>query len=295
MLHDERSRVFRWTDAQIAIISGSHFGEIEHVRLVRSILEKGAFPESSLLCGPESPKDPEAAAALIRAGRGAGPLHNTCSGEHAGLLAYASLFSSELAYTDLQHPLHERCLAYLSQVFDTHFARISSAIDDCNLPTRALPLRSLALGFSRLANPSGLQPDIAAPLDSVREAMTRQPYYVGGRLSLDTRLISSGIIAKSGTEAVLGLGIKLHGEGASTSSIGVAIKVLDGSPRSLGCVALQLLEELGAMTPEIRRALESFTGPIRNASGVEVGRFILDRSNLRFARPAANARGSQDD
>lgn len=59
---------------EIAVMSASHSGQAFHVDAVRSILSKIGLDESALRCGAQE-------------GRGPSPLHNNCSGKHAGVLA----------------------------------------------------------------------------------------------------------------------------------------------------------------------------------------------------------------
>ena len=80
---------FRLGDAEIALASASHNGAPIHTDAVADWLAGVGLSERDLECGAHPPMDEEAARALTRAGRAPGPLHNNCSGKHAGFLTTA--------------------------------------------------------------------------------------------------------------------------------------------------------------------------------------------------------------
>ena len=77
---------FGFTSREIAIIAGSHSGEPYHLETVRDILAKVGLDERALACGAHAPLDEQSAAALVAKGEQPLPIHNNCSGKHAGLL-----------------------------------------------------------------------------------------------------------------------------------------------------------------------------------------------------------------
>ena len=77
-------------------------------------------------------------------------------------------------------------------------------------------------------------------------------------------------IGKEGAEGVYAVALLPHGRGAA---LGVAFKIEDGSARARDAVTLAVLERLGVLPVEIRRALAAYAEPPScNARGVEVGR-----------------------
>ena len=77
---------FDLTGEEIALTCASHGGEPIHVSTAAAMLRKGEFDETDLLCGAHVPYDEKAAAELRAAGEQPSPLHNNCSGKHAGML-----------------------------------------------------------------------------------------------------------------------------------------------------------------------------------------------------------------
>ena len=74
-------------DGELAVACASHSGDGVHLEAVRSLLAKAGLDESYLACGAHWPMSDEASRELIRAGRRPTPIHNNCSGKHAGMLA----------------------------------------------------------------------------------------------------------------------------------------------------------------------------------------------------------------
>src|SRR5688500_16317449 len=97
---------FDLTGEEIALTCASHGGEPVHVAAAAALLRKGELDEEDLLCGSHLPYDEKAAADLRAAGESPTPLHNNCSGKHAGMLLATQLMDVPSAhYIDAGHPL----------------------------------------------------------------------------------------------------------------------------------------------------------------------------------------------
>jgi L-asparaginase len=82
-------------------------------------------------------------------------------------------------------------------------------------------------------------------------AMTHHPQMVAGEGAFDTELMKlteGELVSKSGAEGIQCIG--RVGEG-----MGLAIKVLDGSKRAKYAVAIQLLKQMGWITPAVSETL----------------------------------------
>ena len=78
-------------------------------------------------------------------------------------------------------------------------------IDGCSIPTYAVPLKSLAHGFARMATGTGLAPERAAAARRLIDACMAEPFYVAGTDSADTTLMQAApgrIFVKTGAEGV---------------------------------------------------------------------------------------------
>jgi L-asparaginase II len=219
---------------ELAIACASHEARPEQLRVAGSLLARAGRVEEDLECGP------------VNGSR----LRHNCSGKHAGMLLLCRLRGWEHpGYRLPEHPLQSELLELVSRAGDADATTLPTAVDGCGVVTFALPLRAMALAFSRLAT---------GQLDGagrVLEAMLRHPDLVGGPEASDTRVMLErpGAIAKRGAEGVLCVGLP--------DGTGIAVKVEDGSNR--------------AVTPAVGAFLgisELAEIPIENSLGEEVGR-----------------------
>ncbi|MBI2213430.1 MAG: asparaginase [Acidobacteria bacterium] len=280
---------FDLTEEELALICASHGGEPFHVATAAAILRKGEFDESDLRCGPHMPYEERAAAELRLSGEGPSPLHNNCSGKHAGMLLYCEMLDLPTSsYLDRDHPLQIDIANVLSEFCRQEPDEIPTAIDGCSVPTFFLSLYRAALAYARLgATALGMDepasiPEFVPHARAVLEAMSGHAEYVAGGHSITTPLMQSfdgDLLGKEGAEAFYGM-LVLPSAGRSGSRpelfecgpLGVAIKVADGTaPRGRDPVILETLRQLGVDPgdkPLLRPYLDN---RLLNAAGVEVG------------------------
>ncbi|HXG57818.1 MAG TPA: asparaginase [Thermoanaerobaculia bacterium] len=281
---------FGLTGEEIALTCASHGGEPIHVSTAAAMLRKGDFDESDLLCGAHMPYDEKAAADLRAAGEEPSPLHNNCSGKHAGMLLATKVMDVPSArYTDPEHPLQVLMRTTLGEFAGVAADVIPIAVDGCGVPAFYLSLYRAAYAYARLMATSGGS-DIPGALErycdtasTIVEAMTTFPQYVAGGWSLTTPLLRAfggELLAKEGAEgfyamalapslvATLSDRLRL----TSDAPIGVAIKIDDGSMgRARNAVILRTLELLGIELddkPDLEPHRDWF---VRNVAGMLVG------------------------
>ena len=96
---------FGLSDEELALACASHSGEAAHVAGVERILAKVGLTTSDLRCGAHWPIAQAAAAVVARSGAPT-PLHNNCSGKHAGFLCVARALGVDHAdYWRPEHPV----------------------------------------------------------------------------------------------------------------------------------------------------------------------------------------------
>ena len=140
-------------DEEIALCCSSHSGEADHLRVARSVLAKANVEENYYDCGPHNPISTEATYELVRQGNQPQQVHNPCSGKHAGMLATAKHLGAPLqGYVDINHPVQRAVVATLSRYCDVDVGAVPYGIDGCTLPSWALPLYKVALGFAKLGS-----------------------------------------------------------------------------------------------------------------------------------------------
>lgn len=222
--------------AELAIAAGSHTGEDEHVRVIRSILARGGLGEDALGCPADWPEDDATRDRLIRAGKLRSPIRMNCSGKHAAMLLACAVNGWSIDdYLDPSHPLQKHVLATVAEMTDTPVSH--TAVDGCGAPLFGTTVRGLAIAFRKLVTAS---PDEAA--GRVASAMRAHPFYVGGTGQANTELMRllPGVLAKGGAEGVIGV--------AGPNGTAVSMKVIDGSPRATTLIAIRVLEFLGIDT-----------------------------------------------
>src|SRR5438552_2866086 len=277
------------TGEEIAITCASHGGEAVHVATAAALLRKGDFDEEDLLCGAHVPYDEKAAAELRASGEPASPLHNNCSGKHAGMLLAAKAMDAPSAnYIDAVHPLQGVMRTTLADFAGVEAQEIPTAIDGCGVPAFFLSLHRAAYAYARLMATSegsgaGALDRYVESAGHVIEAMTAFPYFVAGSWSMTTPLIEAfggGLIAKEGAEGFYAMAVAPTFVPALTDrlkladdcAIGIALKIDDGSmTRGRNPVILKTLDLLGfdvASKPELQRYRE---WPLRNVAGTLVG------------------------
>jgi L-asparaginase II len=280
---------FDLTGEEIAITCASHGGEPVHVATAGALLRKGDFDEDDLLCGAHMPYDEKAAAELRASGEEPSPLHNNCSGKHAGMLLATKVMDLPSArYIDGEHPLQSVIRGTLGDFAGVDAQQIPTAIDGCGVPAFFLSLHRTAYAFARLmATGEGAAPGslerYATSAGHVIEAMTAFPYFVAGAWSMTTPLmeaLAGGLVAKEGAEGLYAMAVAPSFASTLTErlkladdcAIGIALKIDDGSmTRGRNPVILKTLEMLGvdvSARPELQRYRE---WPLRNVVGTLVG------------------------
>ncbi len=259
---------------ELAVIIASHNAEKPHLDAVRSILKKSGFKESDLQCGAHAPYYRPAALDLSRSGKKPTPLHNNCSGKHAGMLALARFLGAPArSYLSPGHPVQQAILEVLSRFTGAPEGAVLRGTDGCSAPTFALSLRELALGYARLLDPHFGTPEERGAADRVVGAMRAHPQMVAGTGRLCTalmRAIDRSFIAKIGAEGLYGMAYRVDGRG-----VGIALKISDGNgERARTTAAVELLVQIGLLGREgADRILSAHSLPrVRNARGRVVGR-----------------------
>src|SRR5260370_28746412 len=178
------------TGEEIALTCGSHGGEPVHVATAAALLRKGEFDESDLLCGAHPPYDEKASAELRAAGEEPSPLHNNCSGKHAGMLLATDVMDVPSAhYIDAEHPLQVLMRSTVAEFAGLTADEVPIAIDGCGVPAFYLSLYRTAFAYARLmassegADAPGALDRYAESAAHVVESMTAFPDYVAGAWS----------------------------------------------------------------------------------------------------------------
>ncbi|MGK7876289.1 MAG: asparaginase [Xenococcaceae cyanobacterium] len=224
------------TDKDLAIICSSHQGTVEQARQVFNVLWRADVEPTALQCPIPEGKE--------------SPLQYNCSGKHAGMLAVCQQRNWPLnTYLQRSNPLQKLILSKVAELLRMPGEELISAHDDCGAPTYFMQLGQMAYLYAQLASGNNLD------LERIVRAMTHHPSMIAGDRAFDTELMGltqGELVSKSGAEGIQCIG--RVGEG-----MGLAIKVIDGSKRAKYAVAIQLLKQMGWISPSVSETLsESF-------------------------------------
>ena len=225
--------------ADLALISGSHWGEPMHVQRVREILGAAGLEPGALRCPAALPLSESARDDWLRRQGGPEPLLMNCSGKHAGMLATCAANDWPLeTYLDPKHPLQVAIADAVADLAGEPIAAVG--VDGCGAPVFAFSLTALARSFQRLVDA-----EPGTPERRVADEMRAHPELVAGTGADDTVLMRAvpGLLTKVGAEGVVAAA--MPGAGA------VALKISDGSSRARTPVLLSGLRRLGVDAPHL--------------------------------------------
>lgn len=274
-------------DDELALACASHNGEPAHVHTAAAMLAKAGLDEHALECGTHWPMLETAGRALAARGALPGPLHNNCSGKHAGFVCLACTMNAGAdareftrGYVKPEHPVMREVAAALQAATGCDLARAPRGVDGCSIPTHAIPLRALALGFARFGSGTGLGDAHARAARRLRGAVARAPFMVAGSRRWDTHVmqrLGERVFCKVGAEGVYCAALPERG-------LGVALKIDDGTSARAAEVAmaatLEALLRLGDDEAAFMRGCSEVR--LRNWNGIEVGRLAAS-AGLRAA------------
>jgi L-asparaginase II len=260
---------FKLSLEEVALLCSSHSGEAFHLKGVESILQKSGNSATQLKCGCHVPmmfstlnKTPPSDAQW-------NALHNNCSGKHAGFLAWCNL-NDKLTetYLEFEHPLQHAIRRSLSIWCNEKVDNFLVGTDGCSAPNYAMPLKSLATGYARLASTKG-----GGTAKTLFDAMTIHPEYVSGTGRHDLAFMQAGAlngqgdwVAKIGADGVQLIGIRSAG-------LGIAVKVVDGNQRAVIAATVEVLRQLDLIKNIESSPLVEWASPkITNVMGIETGR-----------------------
>lgn len=246
---------YNLSDKEIAVICSSHYAEPFHRQTVRSILDKTGLTEENILGGTVTSLNNEYALQLAREGVALSPLFSDCSGKHSGMLAACVHMGYDLStYLSPEHPCQQNILRILAQVCALAPEEIGVGIDGCSAPVHALPLRNMALGFARIANPRSLPSELTFAAEKIFAAMNTYPEMISGTGGFCTELIrhtGGMLIGKIGAEGVYCVGLR-------GVDMGIAVKVENGSMDVLPPIVMHILDSLGCLDDAMKTSLVRF-------------------------------------
>jgi len=243
----------------LALACASHSSERGQVALVREFLQRVGCSERDLMCGPHRPLSDAVAKDYETRGMRLTAVHSNCSGKHTGMLGLAKHhgWPTEF-YARVEHPVQQRCLKAVSEYTDVPAKDVGVAVDGCGVACFALPLRNMALAYTRIPPP-------------ILEAMVVHPELIAGEGRPCTEMMRAHpgrVVAKVGAEGV-------YSAFLIREALGVTLKVEDGHSFASALAIAAVLAELGLkpqpaglLTKSITNSREETVGEMRVNGGL---------------------------
>ena len=251
LVEDGVTERFGLSRQDLALACASHSSEPAQVALVREFLQRVGCSERDLMCGPHRALSDAVARDYETRGVRLTAVYSNCSGKHTGMLALARHhgWPTEF-YARIEHPVQQRCLKSVGTYTDVPVQDIGVAVDGCGVACFALPLRNMALAYTRLDGP-------------ILEAMMLHPELIAGEGRPCTEMMRAHpgrVVTKVGAEGVYSALLVREG-------LGVTLKVEDGHSVASALAIAAVLAEL-ALKPQPPSLLKK---PITNSRGETVG------------------------
>jgi L-asparaginase II len=232
---------FGFADHNLSIMAGSHSGSDAHIEVVLENLMKASNDPSMLKCGSHWPIGMQMTNSYPIKGEDKDPIRHNCSGKHSGFLALTRFLNENIdRYLDPETNSQKMVKQAIADCCECSMDEMPLGIDGCSAPNYPLPISNLALGFMKLAQAHG-GGKMPVSLERIRKAMIAYPILFSGENRLDYNLMRSfpgKVVCKGGAEGLQGIGFV-------DPPMGIAIKIHDGSARTLGAICLELLKQLG--------------------------------------------------
>ncbi len=250
---------FDWVgDKEIALACSSHNGEQKHIELAHKILQQKNFSMTDLRCGPSAPLLESLREDFYRSNQEKTSLVHNCSGKHTAMLCAAK--DKPLEYFHYDHSLQIQIRDQVSELLQYDLHQAEWGWDGCGIPAYKLPLESMAVAMAQFGQTESQK--------KILKALRNESYYLAGKSRLVTELIEvtkGRILAKDGAEGVAVLCIP-------KKSLGIALKVHDGSHRVLEILIAQFLNHYKLLESEEKLQLQTYIdGCIFNSTNQIVG------------------------
>jgi L-asparaginase II len=260
---------FNLTLRELAIMASSHSGGGSHIEVLSGIAKKLGIRESELSCGIREPIGEKERYQLYKTGEVPGQFHNNCSGKHLGNIAACKAmgYSWDSVY-DPFHPIQMDVRALISEFCGLPTGSIHIGVDGCGVPVFGVPLKNMALAYSRIFDTGFMNGKYADVQKLLHKAVTQNPDMIASDNSIDTQLIrltEGDHFGKMGADGVFC--IHIHSKG-----LGIAVKIQDGSIRAVDPAVIETLVQLKTLPSGIAEELEHFHYlPVKTWSGRVIG------------------------
>jgi L-asparaginase II len=255
-------------DRELALACSSHSGEEAHAKLANAMLAKAGLDVDALECGAHWPSSHAATIALARNGASPSALHNNCSGKHSAFVCTCRhLGLAHQGYVSPEHRFQQMICETMEAVTGARHSEDNRGTDGCSIPTFAVPLQNLAVGFARMVTGNGLGEARAKAARRLMSACMAEPFLVAGTDRADTELMQTApgrIFVKVGAEGVFCAAVPELG-------LGIALKCDDGAGRAAEIMIAAVLAKLLTDDEVLAGSMIKAANPVlKNWNGIEV-------------------------
>jgi len=238
VIDTDTHKYFNFRGEELALFCASHAGTAEHIAKISQILEKTGLNLENLQCGSHMPLDADEQKKMIIEGKPPTPLHNNCSGKHAGMLSVCIKNNWDInTYLKPDHPVQKLIMQNIKDLCGLkNLPEI--ALDGCSAPVPILPHYNMGVGFLNLFSKPEYEP--------IKLAMAKNPFLSGGHGRLDSEIISASngnIIAKVAAEGVC---IVVNLEKKQV----LVVKIIDADFKARAVVVIESVKKLGWLSEE---------------------------------------------
>ncbi len=253
-------------DEEIAMSCASHGGETRHLKVIRNWMKQLDITVNDLECGPHWPLHEDSAQMLARVTSQPENVHNNCSGKHLGFITMARhLGIEQRGYINPEHSVQIHVRELMETICETQLENAPRAMDGCSVPTWAIPLKNLALGFAKFGTGQRLENSLRELAKRSREAMLAHPFLVAGTGRFCTRVMSrfgKQVICKTGAEGVYCAAFPELG-------LGLALKCHDGARRASEMMLGGVMQHLGLLNDS--QDMDFVHSALTNHNGYTIG------------------------
>ena len=268
-INSKAYKKYNLSEKQIAISCASHYGEVEHLKVLSDWLVKIKIDKKILQCGVHNPLNLESSNKLLLNGFKPHQLHNNCSGKHLGMLSGCLMNNMNLKdYVNFNHPYQKLIRKSLEFFTECKIKNIQVGIDGCSAPQYAFPLNNISISMVNLIKHFNENYKYSKEVKMLLNAIAKYPHLTGSKIKYDTQLmkVTKGkMFSKWGAEGVL---LFAHKE----KKVGGVIKVKDGNQRALPSVANEIFKKLSLLNKDENKALSIWSNQeLMNHAKIKVG------------------------
>ena len=264
---------FALSDEEIVLACASHNAERFHTDAVQSWLQRLGLDSGDLECGADFPLAAGMKRALLAGGEKPAPIHQNCSGKHAGMLTLARhLGVATSGYSEYAHPVQQAWMKTLAELVEIDVSTLDWERDGCGVPAICMPMERVAYGCALLARPDVVGGQRGQAMAKIMSAIQAHPRMLAGtgRCCSDVIRTSadggSFLVVKTGAEGVYAGVLPKQG-------LGLTLKIDDGATRASEVALGGLLRQLGAINAKTYVQLARYFAPkIYNTQKKQTGR-----------------------